>query len=31
MGTTSAAIGVTVISSTYAGQDITMCQGEPHN
>ena len=27
MGTTSAAIGVTVISSTYAGQDISMCQG----
>ena len=29
MGTTSAAIGVSVISSTYAGQDITICQGEP--
>ena len=29
VGTTSSAIGVTVISSTYAGQDVSMCQGEP--
>ena len=27
MGTTSSAIGLTVISSTYAGLDFTMCQG----
>jgi gliding motility-associated-like protein len=27
IGTTSSAIGVTVISSTYAGLDFTMCQG----
>lgn len=27
VGVTSSAIGVTVISSTYAGQDVTMCQG----
>ena len=28
MGTTSSLINVTVISNTYAGQDITICQGE---
>lgn len=27
VGISSAAVGVTVISSTYAGQDVTMCQG----
>ena len=27
MGTSSAAVGVSVISSTYAGQDVTICQG----
>lgn len=29
VGTTSSAIGLTVISSTYAGPDVTMCQGVP--
>ena len=29
VGTTSSAIGLTVISSTYAGPDVTMCQGIP--
>ena len=28
MGTTSSLINVTVISNTYAGQDVTICQGE---
>ena len=28
-GTTSSAIGLTVISSTYAGPDVTMCSGVP--
>ena len=27
VGITSAAVGVTVITSTYAGQNVTMCQG----
>ena len=27
VGVTSSAVGVTVITSTYAGQDVTMCQG----